>query len=75
MTILHWAYQVESTVKKDEFRAERALQLFFWPCDSTMPVNDKYYQLISTDSYSQASYVWISSHSSQHNHEGYLKSH
>lgn len=28
MTILHWAYQVESIVKKDEFRAERALQLF-----------------------------------------------
>lgn len=31
MTILHWAYQVESTVKKkkkDEFRAEEGIMTF-----------------------------------------------
>lgn len=76
MTILHWAYQVERIVKKKWVESWKGMTtFFFWPCDSMMLVNDKYYQLISTDSYPQVLYIWISSYSTLHACEGYLNDH
>lgn len=52
MTILHWAYQVESIVKKDEFRVEEGIMTFF-PPDLVililLSVNDNNNQLSATN--------------------------